>query len=65
MKLLVTSADRSDIREALFFRLAGAGYPILEMKRESLSLEDIFLKLTTDEPAEADSTPKEEVDTDA
>ncbi len=65
VKLLVTSADRSDIREALFFRLAGAGYPILEMKRESLSLEDIFLKLTTDEPAEADSTPKEEVDTDA
>jgi ABC-2 type transport system ATP-binding protein len=65
VKLLVTSADRSDIREALFFRLAGAGYPILEMKRESLSLEDIFLKLTTDEPAEADGTPKEEVDTDA
>jgi len=65
VKLLITSADRSDIREALFFRLAGAGYPILEMKRESLSLEDIFLKLTTDEPAEADSTPKEEVDTDA
>lgn len=65
VKLLVTSADRSDIREALFFRLAGAGYPILEMKRESLSLEDIFLKLTTDEPAEADSSPKEEVDTDA
>lgn len=65
VRLLVTSADRSDIREALFFRLAGAGYPILEMKRESLSLEDIFLKLTTDEPAEADSTPKEEVDTDA
>ncbi|WP_261303526.1 ABC transporter ATP-binding protein [Paenibacillus andongensis] len=65
VKLLVTSADRSDIREALFFRLAGAGYPILEMKRESLSLEDIFLKLTTDEPVEADSTPKEEVDADA
>ncbi|KQX63793.1 ABC transporter ATP-binding protein [Paenibacillus sp. Root444D2] len=65
VKLLVTSADRSDIREALFFRLAGAGYPILEMKRESLSLEDIFLKLTTDEPTEVDSTPKEEVDTDA
>lgn len=65
VKLLVTSADRSDIREAMFFRLAGAGYPILEMKRESLSLEDIFLKLTTDEPTEVDSTPKEEVDTDA
>ncbi|OPH54506.1 multidrug ABC transporter ATP-binding protein [Paenibacillus ferrarius] len=65
VKLLVTSADRTDIREALFFRLAGAGYPILEMKRESLSLEDIFLKLTTDEPAASDSVPNEEVDTDA
>ncbi|GFZ97953.1 multidrug ABC transporter ATP-binding protein [Paenibacillus marchantiophytorum] len=71
VKLLVTSADRSDIREDLFFRLAGAGYPILEMKRESLSLEDIFLKLTTDEPAATDSAAapdadsKEEVDTDA
>lgn len=64
VKLLVTSADRAeDIREALFFRLANAGLPILEMKRESLSLEDIFLKLTTDEPA-AD-TSKGEVDTDA
>ncbi|MEY9096668.1 ABC transporter ATP-binding protein [Paenibacillus sp. RC84] len=49
VKLLVSSADSTDIREPLFFRLAEAGYPILEMKRESLSLEDIFLKLTTDE----------------
>ncbi|SDP21823.1 ABC-2 type transport system ATP-binding protein [Paenibacillus sp. yr247] len=68
VKLLVTSSDRSDIREALFFRLAGAGYPILEMKRESLSLEDIFLKLTTDEPAaETGYAPDqhEEVDADA
>lgn len=65
VKLLVTAADRSDIREDLFFRLAGAGYPILEMKRESLSLEDIFLKLTTDEPAEADGKSEEEVDNDA
>ncbi|SEC36095.1 ATP-binding cassette domain-containing protein [Paenibacillus sp. GP183] len=57
VKLLVTAARGTDIREALFFRMAGAGYPILEMKRESLSLEDIFLKLTTDEPAaQADSS---------
>ncbi|MGG1552371.1 ABC transporter ATP-binding protein [Paenibacillus ferrarius] len=56
VKLLVTSADRTDIREAVFFQLAKAGYPILEMKKESLSLEDIFLKLTTDE---------EEAETDA
>ncbi|MBP1992693.1 ABC transporter ATP-binding protein [Paenibacillus eucommiae] len=50
VRLLVTSVEHTDIREALFYRMAQAGYPILEMKRESLSLEDIFLKLTTDEP---------------
>jgi ABC-2 type transport system ATP-binding protein len=74
VKLLVTASGGTDIREALFFSMAGAGYPILEMKRESLSLEDIFLKLTTDEPAaNADSdsaisdspTDKPEVDPDA
>jgi ABC-2 type transport system ATP-binding protein len=47
--LQVVAKDRNDIREALFYRMAERGYPILEMKRESLSLEDIFLKLTTDE----------------
>lgn len=52
VRLLVTANDREDIREAVFYKLAHAGYPILEMKKESLSLEDIFLKLTTDEPSE-------------
>ncbi|CAN7160612.1 ATP-binding cassette domain-containing protein [Paenibacillus sp. LjRoot153] len=66
VKLLVTSADRAeDIREAVFFRLASAGLPILAMKRESLSLEDIFLKLTTDEPEAPELVPTEEGDTDA
>jgi ABC-2 type transport system ATP-binding protein len=50
-KLIVTAENRTDIREAVFFAMARAGYPILEMKRESLSLEDVFLKLTTEEPA--------------
>ncbi|MVP01605.1 ABC transporter ATP-binding protein [Paenibacillus lutrae] len=49
VKLRVSAAGSTDIREPVFFRLAEAGYPILEMKRESLSLEEIFLKLTTDE----------------
>jgi ABC-2 type transport system ATP-binding protein len=52
VKLQVTANDLVDIREAVFYRMANAGFPILEMKRESLSLEDIFLKLTTDEPAD-------------
>ncbi|WP_438435358.1 ABC transporter ATP-binding protein [Gorillibacterium sp. sgz500922] len=52
VRLKVVSADRTDVREALFFRLAELGRPILEMNKVSLSLEDVFLKLTTDEAAE-------------
>lgn len=53
VKVLVTSEGRQDVREALFYRLAEKRYPILAMKRESLSLEDIFLKLTTSESLES------------
>ncbi|MFD0680852.1 MULTISPECIES: ABC transporter ATP-binding protein [unclassified Paenibacillus] len=49
VKVLVSAADRADIREAIFYRMAELRYPILAMKKESLSLEDIFLKLTTNE----------------
>lgn len=73
VRVRVTAADGADIREALFFRLANAQLPILEMRRESASLEDIFLKLTTDEPSaepqpSADPQPADEeteVDADA
>lgn len=65
----VTASDRTDIREAVFYRMAERGYPILEMKKESLSLEDVFLKLTTDEKADAAavsaSSDEEEVEGDA
>lgn len=56
--LRVTSKDRADIREAIFYKLAGAKLPIIGMRKESLSLEDVFLKLTTNErqqPAGADA----------
>jgi ABC-2 type transport system ATP-binding protein len=71
IKLRVASKKREDIREALFFRMADLRLPILAMKQENLSLEDIFLKLTTDEKVTAaiDSAPIEipepEVDEDA
>jgi ABC-2 type transport system ATP-binding protein len=50
VKMQVTARERTDLREALFFRMAELGFPILEMRKMSLSLEDVFLKLTTDEP---------------
>ncbi|CRF28826.1 ABC transporter ATP-binding protein [Mycobacterium tuberculosis] len=68
VKVLVTAEAHEDIREALFYRMAERRYPILSMKKESLSLEDIFLKLTTSEALEGASggeTASEEVTPDA
>ena len=49
--LRLTPAEGADPREAVFHACAGADLPILEMRRESLSLEQIFLKLTSDASA--------------
>jgi ABC-2 type transport system ATP-binding protein len=49
-----TEGDK-DIREELFYLLAEAKCPLLEMTQTKLSLEDIFLELTED-----DNTEKEE-----
>ena len=50
----LTGETSEDYREELFYLLSGAGLPILEMKRENLSLEQIFLKLTTSEITETE-----------
>ncbi|WP_184182595.1 ABC transporter ATP-binding protein [Paenibacillus sp. JGP012] len=50
VRVRLTGETSEDFREELFYLLSGAGLPILEMKRENLSLEQIFLKLTTSEP---------------
>lgn len=46
----VQSEIDEDIREALFYTMAEKGFPILEMKSSSMSLEEIFLELVTEEP---------------
>jgi ABC-2 type transport system ATP-binding protein len=46
-----TEGDR-DIREELFYLLAEAKCPLLEMTQTKLSLEDIFLELTEDDNLE-------------
>ena len=51
--VVVTPKGGADLREALFFAFAQAGLPILEMKRERATLEDVFLELTGSEPAAA------------
>nr|WP_318685238.1 ATP-binding cassette domain-containing protein [uncultured Acetatifactor sp.] len=47
-KVKITSKDNTDIREKVFFALAEAGLPIMEMTHLEKSLEDIFLELTED-----------------
>ncbi len=46
---VIESAKDIDVRRPIFFELAKAGYPILELKSVDISLEDIFLQLTTSE----------------
>ncbi|ETT31914.1 ATP-binding transport protein natA (Na(+) ABC transporter) [Paenibacillus sp. FSL R5-192] len=54
VKMLLTGENSEDFRQELFYLLSGAGLPILEMKKENLSLEQIFLKLTTTETTDTD-----------
>ena len=55
-----------DIREAVFFAFADAKLPILEMKAEGKSLEEIFLELTQGETGpKLLSAKREEDKTDA
>ena len=46
---IVDSTTEVDVRRPIFYELAKYGYPILELKSLSMSLEDIFLQLTTEE----------------
>ena len=41
-----------DVRRPVFNALSRAGYPILQMKSMDLTLEDIFLQVTTQEKVE-------------
>ncbi|MBE3590641.1 MAG: ABC transporter ATP-binding protein [Firmicutes bacterium] len=42
-----------DVREDLFYRLADARMPLLTLQRDTMSLEEVFLKLTQEEEAAA------------
>ena len=46
---IVESDKEIDIRKSLFFAMAKLGYPIIELKSLSLSLEEIFLQIVTQE----------------
>ncbi|NMB45481.1 MAG: hypothetical protein GX998_03615, partial [Firmicutes bacterium] len=45
----VQAREDADIRRDLFFAMADASWPILELKSHDMSLEDVFLELVTEE----------------
>lgn len=47
--LYVHVQPERDVRESLFFALAEAGLPLIELRAADVSLEEVFLQLTTDE----------------
>ena len=53
-EITINMPKNRDMRESLFFSFAKAGVPILEMHRKTVTLEDVFLKVTdeTNEPEE-------------
>ena len=46
------TAAGADISEAVFFAFSRASRPILRMALKRASLEDVFLELTSEKPAE-------------
>ena len=45
------SNAKEDMRDELFFAFAGEKLPVIHLEQETLSLEEIFLKLTGEEEA--------------
>jgi ABC-2 type transport system ATP-binding protein len=50
---LVESAEHLDVRKLIFSALSKAGYPVLLLKNQDLSLEDVFIQLTDDQKSSA------------
>jgi len=49
----VESGQGQDIRNLIAAKVAERGWPLYELRGVSLSLEDIFLQLTTDDATHA------------
>lgn len=60
VRLRVLPEGNEDVRERIFFALAEAGLPILELQRTKRTLEDIFLELTDDSMVAQGQNDKED-----
>lgn len=59
--ITANASTTKDIRDDLFFIFASKKLPVVKMEHESLSLEEVFLKLTNEELLEEIKTDKNEV----
>jgi ABC-2 type transport system ATP-binding protein len=53
LAVTVESAAGQDARSEIAAKIVGKGWPLLELRGVSLSLEEIFLQLTTDDASHA------------
>jgi ABC-2 type transport system ATP-binding protein len=51
MIAIVEATQGQDLRSQIAARVVGQGWPLYELRGENLSLEEIFLQLTTEDPA--------------
>jgi ABC-2 type transport system ATP-binding protein len=59
--LEVVSEQGRDVRRDLAATIVGQGWGLLELRPMRMSLEEIFLSLTTEEAASAETAREEEV----
>ena len=59
---LVESAQGIDLRAPIAARIANAGFELLELRAVNLSLEDIFMRLTTKEEEEVKAEEPEKAE---
>ena len=57
----VEASPDQDVRRPVFYAMSKADCPILMMRSSDISLEDIFIQLTTDEPGEGGAPESKEV----
>jgi ABC-2 type transport system ATP-binding protein len=51
MMAVVEARQGQDLRSQIAAKIVGQGWPLYELRGENLSLEEIFLQLTTEDPA--------------
>ena len=59
-RVTLTPAEGVDPREAIFQRFATSDVPLIELRKDKATLEDVFLELTQGEQDAAAAEAKEE-----